>query len=205
MSKILIINGSPHKNGSCSKVIEVIKQEIGNDIEIEDVFIGNKITSCIGCGWCSKNGKCVFDDDLVNEIGAKLEQFDGFIYISPVHYAAISGAMNAFLSRLYYSHGKKMIRKPVANFVVCRRGGSTAALDELNKYPTINQQPIVSGTYWNGIHGQKNDEVLEDAEGIYNVRQVSRNLVWLIKAISNTQSDYTPEITDPKPWTNFIR
>lgn len=207
--KVLLINGSPHKEGCTYTALCEVEKEIKNaGIETEIFHIGNKpIRGCIACGVCKKNpGKCVFDDDCVNIANGKAMQSDGFIFGSPVHYAAASGLITSFLDRLYYSGGAFLQYKPGSAVLSCRRGGATAAFDQLNKYFTIANMPVVSSQYWNMVHGNTPQEVIQDLEGLQIMRTLGKNMAWLLKCIEAGKSSgiSRPE-GEPRLTTNFIR
>ena len=206
--KVLLINGSPHAEGCTYTALSIAAEELEkNGIETEIVQVGTKpIAGCIGCGTCGKLGKCVFGDDPVNETAAKCADIDGIIIGSPVHYAGSSGAIKSFLDRLFYSAGSKLTYKPGAVVASCRRGGASAALDQLSKYFTINQMPVVSSNYWNMVHGNTPDEVLQDKEGIQTMRLLGRNMAWIVKAIDIAKQNGVPHPEpEAKEKTNFIR
>ncbi len=204
--KVVLINGSPKKNGcTFTALSEVAKALNKNGVETEILHIGNTTSGCLGCGYCSKNGKCVNDDDCLNKYADTIKAADGYIFGSPVHYAAASGAATSFLDRLYISCGAAMAYKPGASVVVCRRGGSTAALDQLNKYFTINNMPIVSSNYWCMAHGTNPDELVKDEEGMQIMRLLGNNMAWLLKCIeAGKKAGIEPE-KEAKIKTNFIR
>ena len=177
------------------------------DISSEIITIGDKVISgCRSCRYCKKNNECVIKDDIVHEIGAKLEEYDGFIFGAPVYYAGPSGQIQTFLDRLFFAYGSKMRGKPGACVVSCRRGGASSSFDRLNKYFSINEMPIVTAQYWNQVHGNSREEVLQDLEGMQTMRDLARNMVWLIRCIDIGKKN---GITQPErePWTptNFIR
>ncbi len=207
--KVLLINGSPRAKGcTYTALCEVAKELEKENIETEIFHIGSKpIRGCTACGGCySKSpSRCVFDDDPVNIALEKAEQADGFVFGAPVHYAAASGGMTAFLDRLFYA-GDCFKYKPGAAVVSCRRAGSTAALDQLNKYFTISCMPVVSSQYWNMVHGNTPEEVRKDIEGMQTMRQLGRNMAWLLKCIAAGKAAGVkdPE-EEPRVWTNFIR
>ena len=207
--KVLLINGSPRAKGcTYTALCEVTKELEKENIETEIFHIGSKpIRGCTACGGCySKSpSRCVFDDDPVNIALEKAEQADGFVFGAPVHYAAASGGMTAFLDRLFYA-GDCFKYKPGAAVVSCRRAGSTAALDQLNKYFTISCMPVVSSQYWNMVHGNTPEEVRKDIEGMQTMRQLGRNMAWLLKciAVGKAAGVKDPE-EEPRVWTNFIR
>lgn len=205
--KVLLVNGSPHEKGcTYTALCEIEKELNANGVDTEIFWVGNKpIGGCIGCGGCARKGECVFSD-TVNECAKKLGDVDGFVFGSPVHYAASSGHISAFLDRLFYSQGGKMRGKPGAAIVSCRRGGASAAFDELNKYFTINSMPVVSSQYWNQVHGNTPDEVCQDVEGMQTMRTLGKNMAWLLKCIElGKQNGIEIPPQEPKTFTNFIR
>ncbi len=204
--KVILVNGSPKEKGcTYTALSEAAKTLNENGVETEIFWIGNgALAGCTGCGGCGK-GKCVFDDS-VNEFVAKADEADGFIFGSPVHYAAASGALTSFLDRAFMSGGGKMRGKVGASVVSCRRGGASAAFDQINKYFTINNMPIVSSQYWNQVHGTNPDEVRRDLEGMQTMRTLARNMAWLIKCIElGKKNGVTIPEPEAKVKTNFIR
>lgn len=204
--KVLIINGSPHKSGNTSIAIdEVVKTLAEENIEAEVVQIGNKaVRGCIACNRCAELGHCVFDDE-VNKIAEKFESADGLIVASPVYYASANATLIACLDRLFYSTSFDKTMKVGASIVVARRGGCTAAFDELNKYFTISRMPVVSSQYWNCVHGRAPGEAACDAEGMQTMRTLARNMAFLLKTIALGKEKFgLPEI---EPWqgTHFVR
>lgn len=207
--KVMLINGSPHQKGCSYTALEEISHVLEKEgIESEWVWVGNKpIAGCIGCGSCKNTGKCIFNDDKVNETVAKFKDCDGLIIASPVHYASASGAITSFMDRFFYSCNKADARlKPGASVVSCRRGGASAAFDQLNKYFTISEMPIVSSCYWNQVHGNTPDEVKQDLEGMRTMRILARNMAYLLKAnkLAKENGLTLPE-EEPRVMTNFIR
>jgi len=175
-------------------------------IETEIYWLGNKpVAGCIGCGACSKTGKC-FMDDGVNILAERAKDADGFIFGSPVHFASATGALTSFMDRLFYSGKGALTGKPAAAVVSCRRGGATAAFDQINKYFTIRSMPIVSSQYWNQVHGNTPDEVRQDAEGLQTMRTLARNMAWMLKCIdAGRKAGITFPEAEPGIATNFIR
>ena len=204
--KVILINGSPHEKGcTYTALCEVEKALNAQGIETEIFWIGNKpITGCIGCGACRKLGRC-FSVDTVNEFVEKAQSADGFIFGSPVHYAAASGAITSFMDRAFYSGGRFLQGKPAANIVSCRRGGASAAFDQLNKYFTISGMPVASGQYWNSIHGNSAEEAAQDKEGLQIMRTLAKNMSFLIKSIALGREQYGLPEKEPFTRTNFIR
>ena len=204
--KVLILNGSPRKNGNTSIALaELEKTFVENGIETETIQIGNKdIRGCIACGFCQKAGKCVFDDP-VNEIAPKFEQCEGLVIASPVYYASANATLIALLDRLFYSTHFDKTMKVGASVVVARRGGLSATFDELNKYFTISGMPIASSRYWNSVHGRLPGEAAEDAEGLQTMRTLARNMAFLMKSIALGKAQYGLPPAEEPVFTHFVR
>ena len=204
--KVLLVNGSPHKNGCTYTALSEIEKTLNeSDIETEIFWIGTKpIAGCIACGKCREIGKCTFDD-IVNEFAAKAGDADGFIFGSPVYYAAASGQITSFLDRLFYSSGALFTRKPGAVICSARRGGTTATYDQLIKYLGISQMPIISSFYWNMVHGNTPEEVMQDEEGLGTMRQLAHNMAFFLQCIEAGDDKGLTLTEEPKPRTNFIR
>ena len=184
--KVLLINGSPHRHGctytALTEVASVLEEE---GIETEIFWIGNKpISGCIACKQCAKTGYCAIDD-TVNECLKKARSTDGFIFGTPVHYSAVSGAMTSFMDRLFYADSRAGTRtfalKPAACVISTRRAGATATFDQMNKYFTNREMPIISSFYWNMVHGTNPEEVRQDVEGISTMRVLARNMAFFLK------------------------
>ena len=191
MSKIIILNGSPHQNGctaaALDEMIGVFDQE---GVETELIQVGNKaIRGCVACGFCAKNGRCVFNDDLVNEVAPKFEEADGLVVGSPVYYGSPNGTILSFMDRLFYSTQFSKHMKVGAAVVSCRRGGNTASFDVLNKYFTISGMPVASSTYWNQVHGFSAEDVKKDLEGLQTMRNLAKNMSFMIKAVALAKAD----------------
>ena len=203
--KVLLINGSPRKNGNTHLALsEVAKALNENGVETEIISIGTKaVQGCIACNRCTELGRCIFKDELYNNIRQKLEEgIDGLVVGSPTYYAGPNGSLCALLDRLFYSSSELMEYKPATAIAVCRRGGASATLDRLNKYFTKNHMPVVSSQYRNIIHGMMPGDVLQDAEGLQTMRMLGRNMAWLLKNTADGQKH--PE-AEPLVRTNFIR
>ena len=189
--KVLMINGSPRKNGNTDVALREMKKIFSAEgVESEIVQIGHlAVRGCIACGSCAKTGKCVFDD-IVNEIAPKFEACDGLVVGSPVYYASANATLIAFLDRLFYSTHFSKAMKVGACAVAARRGGLSATFDELNKYFTICGMPVASGQYWNSIHGRQPGEAAQDAEGLQTMRTLARNMTFLMKSIALGKETY---------------
>ncbi|HHV46423.1 MAG TPA: flavodoxin family protein [Tissierellia bacterium] len=203
--KVLLINGSPNEKGCTYTALNEISNElIKNGIETEIFHIGNKpIGGCIACGKCEELKKCVFED-AVNIALKKAMDADGFVFGTPVYFGSPNGSMISFMDRLFkignFAH------KPAAVVASARRGGTTASLDVLLKYPAYMQMPIISADYWNMVHGNTPEEVMQDKEGIHTMRVIGRNMAWLLKCIEAGKSKgIFPDRSLKEVWTNFIR
>lgn len=205
--KILVVNGSPHANGcTYTALCEVAAALEAEGMETEMIQVGTKpVSGCLGCGACIKTGKCVIDD-VVNEFIEKAKEADGFVFGSPVHYAGASGAITSFMDRAFYGKAAIYADKPAAAIVSCRRGGATAAFEQLNKYFTISNMPIVSSQYWNMVHGNTPEQVRQDLEGMQTMRTLGKNMAWLLKCIeAGIAAGIAKPEREAKVATNFIR
>lgn len=210
--KVLLVNGSPHKEGcTYTALCEVASELNKNGIDTEIFWIGNKpIGGCIACLKCREKGECVFQD-VVNDFRKKAYEADGFVFGSPVHYAAASGNMTAFMDRLFYSElggngNQAFYLKPAAAVVSARRAGTTVTFDQLNKYFTIQEMPVVSSRYWNVIHGANAEQAKQDAEGLYTMRVLGRNMAYLLRCQEAAKNAGVPlPEKEPAIFTNFIR
>lgn len=205
--KVILVNGGPHQDGCINVALKEVAQTLEKEeIETEIIWLGTKpISGCIGCNLCIKNNKC-FINDIVNEFIDKVKKADAIVLGSPVHYAAASGAITSFLDRAFYGKGKIYEGKLCASVVSCRRGGATAAFDQLNKYALISNMTIVGSSYWNQIHGKNKNEAIQDLEGMQTMRNLGKNMAYLLKCINKAE-----EIGIKKPKyeeaikTSFIR
>jgi len=210
--KVLLFNGSPHKEGCTYTALKEIEKTLKEErIESEIYQIGTEpISACRACYACRKIGKCVINDK-VNEFLDFAADFDGFIFGSPVHYASACGGITAFLDRAFFTafasgRGNIFMHKPGSAIASARRAGTTATLDQLNKYFTISQMPIISGRYWNMVHGAAAEEVLQDKEGMQNMRILARNMAWHLKCKEAGEKAGIPmPKTEEIVFTNFIR
>ena len=204
--KVLMINGSPKANGNTSIALREMQQVFEQEgIEVELVHVGHlPVRSCIACGHCYENGRCVFDD-VVNEAAKKFEEADGLVVGSPVYYASANATLVAFLTRLFYSTNFSKRMKVGAAVAVARRGGLSATFDELNKFFTISGMPVASSQYWNSIHGGRPGEAEQDAEGLQTMRTLARNMAFLMKSIALGKEKYGLPEQEKRVSTNFIR
>lgn len=203
--KVLLINGSPRVGGNTTIALdEMVKVFQEEGVEAEVVQVGNQdVRGCIACGRCGELGKCVFDD-AVNELAPKFEVADGLVIASPVYYASANATLIALLDRLFYSTHFDKTMKVGASVVCARRGGCSATFDELNKFFTISNMPVVSSQYWNSIHGRDKGEADMDEEGKQTMRVLARNMVFLMKSIALGKEQLGLPKTEERVWTHFI-
>ena len=204
--KVLLINGSPKKEGNTYIALHEVQKTLeAEGIETELIHVGHKnIRGCIACNRCKELGKCVFDD-MVNEVAEKFEQADGIVVGSPVYYGSPNGTLISFLDRLFYSTSFDKSMKVGAAVVVARRGGTTATFDVLNKYFTISNMPIAPSQYWNNVHGRIPGETLQDEEGLQTMRQLARNMAFLVKSIQLGKEKLGLPKHEERISTSFIR
>lgn len=204
--KVLLINGSPKAKGNTAYVLSQMAEVFTNQgIEAQILHVGNQdIRGCVACGGCSKTGKCVFDD-AVNEAAEAFREADGLVLASPVYYASANATLVAFADRLFYSTGFDKRMKVGASVVVARRGGCSATFDELNKYFTIAGMPVASSRYWNSVHGRLPGEAAQDLEGIATVRELAKNMAFLMKSIALGKEKFGLPEPESAAHTNFIR
>ena len=205
--KVLLLNGSGRTDGCTYTAL----REVADGLEREGIgsgllqMGGKPVRDCIACRRCTELGKCVFDD-LANELIEKAAGADGFVFGSPVYYAHPTGQLQAVLDRAFYAGGRHFAHKPAAAVASARRGGTAASFDVLNKYFTINQMPVVSSTYWNMVYGSTPDEVKQDLEGMQTMRNLARNMAWLLRCIeAGKASGVLPPAAEKNFRTNFIR
>ncbi len=204
--KVLMLNGSPHKDGNTAiSLAEIEKTFLAEGVECETLQIGSKnIRGCTGCLSCYKTGKCAIDD-TVNEVAEKFEKCDGLIVASPVYYASPNGTLISCLDRLFYSTRFDKTMKVGASVAVARRGGCSATFDMLNKYFTICGMPVASSQYWNSVHGAKAGQAEEDLEGLQTMRTLAKNMTFLMKSIELGKKEFGLPEKEAKIATNFIR
>jgi len=204
MAKVLLLNGSPHANGCTARALEEMVNVFSQEgVDTEVIQVGNQdIRGCVSCGFCEKNGKCVFND-LVNEVAEKFKDADGLVVGSPVYYASPNGTILSFMDRLFYSTSFSKHLKVGAAVVSCRRGGNTATFDALNKYFTISGMPVASSTYWNQVHGFSREDVEKDLEGLQTMRNLARNMSFMIKAFADAKEKYGEPLVERDSFTSF--
>lgn len=204
--KVLLVNGSSEKNGCTYTALNEVTRALNEEnIETEIFFIGNEpLPDCIACRKCKETGECIFND-IVNEFAEKAKSADGFIFASPVYFAHPSGRLLTFMDRVFYSAGSVFQFKPAAAVLSARRAGTTASMDVINKYFTINSMPIVSSTYWNQVYGAQPEQISEDKEGLMTMYNIGKNTAWLLKCLQLGKKHGLTHPQNEKVLTNFIK
>lgn len=207
--KVLMINGSSHGKGCTFTALNEVAVQLEKEgVESEIINLGgDTVRDCIGCRKCFElDCRCVFDDDMINGIIEKAKTSDGFVFGTPVYYAHPTGRVLSVLNRAFYAGGAAFARKPGASVISARRAGTTASFDVMNKYFSIMQMPIVTSSYWNMVHGNTPDEVRQDLEGMQTMRNLARNMAWMLKCIeAGKKTGVSVSRSEMKDRTNFIR
>lgn len=192
--KVLMLNGSRRENGCTYTALSIIAESLKEEgIESEIVHVGKDAV----------NGTI---NELIRSLKGKCAEADGFVFGSPVYYASPSGEIEVVLDRLFGSAGKEMRCKPAAVVTSARRAGTTASLDALAKYPAYNEMPLVSSSYWPMVHGNKPEDVRKDEEGVGVLKQLGKNMAWILKCIAaGKEKGITAPAEADYPGTNFIR
>ena len=203
--KVLLVNGSPRQHGCTYTALREAADALErNGIETEIFWVGKDVPGCTACGGC-KRGKCVIDDG-VNRVIEKLDTYDGFIFGTPVYYGGPSGQILSFMNRLFYAASARMAGKPVSAVVSCRRGGASAAYQQMNMHFMMTNMVVITSQYWNQVHGNTPDEVRQDAEGMQTMRTLAENMRFILQSIeAGRNAGIQPLTYEAKTFTNFIR
>ena len=206
--KVLLLNGSCRKNGCTYMALREAADTLNQEgIESEILQMGSSsVRDCIGCGKCADSCRCIFSGDTVNAWLDKAEQADGFVFGSPVYYAHPTGQFLSVLDRIFYAGSACFSHKPAAAVVSARRAGATASLDVLSKYFADAHMLMVGSSYWNMVHGTAPEQVGQDLEGLQTMRNLGRNMAWILKCIeAGTNAGILPPPAEQEQWTSFIR
>jgi multimeric flavodoxin WrbA len=188
--KVLAVNGSARKDGNTALILNVVCEQLAEcGIETELVQLaGSDITPCRGCFYCRGKENCVFSNDAFSEIFKKMAAADGILLGSPVYSADVTANMKAFLERagvVVATNPGLLQHKVGAAVAAVRRGGGLTAVDTMNHF-FLNKEICVAGsTYWNMVYGKDVGDVLNDDEGIRNMRNLGRNMAFLLKKIGS--------------------
>lgn len=205
--KVLLVNGSPHQHGCTYTALSEAAAALNQcGIDTEIFWVGNKaVQGCIACGGCYQSHHCVFDDEITR-LGDRIEEYDGFIFGTPVYYGGPSGQILSLMNRLFYTHSRKMAGKPVSAVVSCRRGGASAAFQQMNMHFMMTNMIVITSQYWNQVHGNTPEEVRQDIEGMQTMRTLAENMTYVLRSIEAGKAAGVPAPAyEPKTYTNFIR
>ncbi len=206
--KVLLVNGSPHRNGCVCRALEEVRAQLAKEqVDSEIFWIGTKVQGCIACYRCRELGHCVFTGDSVEEFLAKARGADGFVFGTPVYFAGPCGNICSFMERAFFSGSQVLRGKPAATVVSCRRGGSTETFARLNMFYTISSMPVVSSQYWNQVHGNSPAEVEQDLEGLQTMRTLGTNMALMLKSMDSARKSGIVSLAPKEEhiYTNFIR
>ena len=206
MMKVIAFNGSPNKDGVVAKGISIITGELSKEgIETECIHVGDKnIHGCMDCRKCRELKRCAISGDVVNEAFEKIQAADGVILGSPVYYGGVAGTFKCFLDRLFFP-GPAMQFKVGATVVSLRRTGGITTFHQLNNYFNLARMIITPGIYWDIIHGNSAEEVMEDEEGLQIMEVQGRNMAWLLKTLAAGRKEVPLPLSVERIRTNFIR
>ena len=205
--KVLLVNGSPHENGCTYTDLKEIADTLAkNGVDSEIYWIGKgDIAGCKGCGYCRSKGECSVKDQ-VNELGRRIDEFDGFVFGSPVYYSGPAGQLCAFMDRFFYTYASRLDGKVGACIVNARRGGNSASFERLNQYLLISNMIVPGSQYWNMSHGLTPDDVRQDQEGLQTMRALADNIAWILKCIdAGRKAGIDKPSREPRLRVNYIR
>lgn len=189
--KVLAINGSPRIGGNTEillkKILKVV-EELGIKTEFLQIG-GTNIHGCRACGACRKlqNKKCAFADDIFNSSMGKMIEADAILLGSPTYFAGMTPELKALIDRSGYvanSNGRLFRHKIGAGVIAQRRGGATSVLESINYMFLMSEMIVVGSTYWNFAVGMNKGDVLDDEEGMANMKNLGENIAWLLKKIN---------------------
>lgn len=206
--KVLLVNGSPHKNGCVNRALEEVRAQLEREqVDAEIFWIGTKVQGCIACYRCHELGHCVFTGDSVEDFIGRAREADGFVFGTPVYYAGPCGNICSFMERAFFSAGQVLRGKPAATVVSCRRGGSTETFARLNMFYMMSNMPVVTSQYWNQVHGNSPEEVEQDLEGLQTMRTLGTNMALMLKAMESAKKSGITSLVPAEEhiFTNFIR
>jgi multimeric flavodoxin WrbA len=188
---VVAFSGSARHEGNTALLLrEVFKELLAADIRTELVQLAGKtIHGCRACYACFKNkdGRCAFSDDDVNECIARMAAADGILLASPTYFADVSSELKALIDRaglVARANGNMFRRKAGAAVVAVRRAGAIHAFDTINHFFLISEMIIPGSSYWNVGIGRNIGEAAGDEEGLATMRDLGRNLAWLLQRIA---------------------
>jgi multimeric flavodoxin WrbA len=189
--KVIAFNGSARKDGNTSILLNLVLEELkaeGLETEIYSLA-GKPVQGCIACYQCfeKKNKRCAVDKDIINECIRKMIEADGILLGSPTYFADVSASMKALIERcgmVGRANSDMYKRKVGAGVVAVRRAGAIHAFNSLNYFFSINEMIVPGSSYWNIGIGRQPGEVNNDAEGVQTMKNLGKNMAWLLKKIN---------------------
>lgn len=210
--KVLLLNGSPNAGGCTHTALEEVAAELKRcGVDGELMHIGAEtIRGCAACFKClsAKTGRCAFGDDIVNTVIDRLALSDALVVGSPVYYAGMSGTLTALMDRVFFANFavNGYANKLAASVVSCRRGGASAAFDQINHYYLMSNMHVIGSQYWNQVHGWNGDDVRKDLEGLQTMRTLAKNMAFLLKCMeAGRHAGVSLPAYEPVTMTDFIR
>jgi len=199
---VLAINGSPRKGGNTDNMLQhVLKPLESAGWETELYQLGGKnIRGCMACMkcWENKDMKCVVDNDKFNGLFEKMVRADAIVIGSPTYFASVSAEIKALLDRsgmVALANGRQFAGKIGAAVVAVRRGGAINVFDTINHMFMMSQMIVPGSTYWNLGRGMDKGDVLEDAEGLTNMKNLGETIAWLGKAMNPNMESF-PQVSE---------
>lgn len=187
--RVIGINGSSRKDGNTAIIISLIFDQLNKEsIETQLIDLADyDIAPCRGCFACKGRANCVYTADGFADLFRLLVEADGIILGSPVYSADVSAKMKAFLERggVVVATNPGLLRHKVgASVAAVRRGGGMTTVDTMNHFMLNKEMIVVGSTYWNMVYGRNAGDVLNDEEGVANMRNLAENMAWLIKKLN---------------------
>jgi multimeric flavodoxin WrbA len=188
--KVVAFNGSARKDGNTAILIGYVSRELEKEgVETELIQLsGSRIHGCIACMKCfeNKDQRCSVKDDIVNDCIEKMLAADGIILGSPTYFANVSTEMKALIDRagmVSRANNDMLARKVGAAVVAVRRAGAIHVFNSINHFFFIGQMVVPGSSYWNLGMGRQKGEVEKDDEGIQTMKNLGRNMAWLLKKL----------------------
>lgn len=185
---VLAINGSARKDGNTAILINAVFEELNKaGIGTEIIQLSGKIIEpCKACWACGGRCNCVHENDSFGEIFGKMKAADGILLGSPVYSANISANMQALLERAAVvsdTNPGLFTHKVGAAVAAVRRGGALQAIDAMNHFFLNHEMYVVGSVYWNIGYGKMPEDVLQDEEGLDNMKNLGQNMAFLLRAL----------------------
>jgi multimeric flavodoxin WrbA len=193
----LAINGSPRKDGNTYNLLTEVLEPIAQaGWETELIQVGGKaVRGCIACYKCfeNRNKRCSVDTDMLNQVMEKMVRADALILGSPTYFTDVSAELKAVIDRsglVSQANGVLFKGKIGAAVAAVRRAGATHVFDTINHMFLMSQMIVPGSIYWNLGIGLDKGDVLNDAEGMRNMRHLGAVIAWLGEAVRPRLDEY---------------